>query len=146
MTEAARWAGILIEVSGLLQLGVALGSMAVPRLLHWNAELARLSPLIRQLFWTYAVYIFGTNLFFAGLSITMASSLAGGSRLSMALCSFVACYWAGRLVIQFFYFDKKALPKSGIYRYGEWLLVAGFAFFTVVYGGTAIAGYMGLLR
>ncbi|NBD24715.1 hypothetical protein [Paenibacillus glycinis] len=146
MTATAHWIEGWIKIAGMLQLGVAVGSLAVPRLLRWKEQLTRLRPLLGQIFWTYAAYIFVTNLFFAGLSLALASSLADGSRLSTAVCGFIACYWAGRLGIQFFYFDKRGLPIGGIYRYGEWLLVASFAFFAVVYGGVAFAGFAGLSR
>ncbi|MFC5405345.1 hypothetical protein [Cohnella soli] len=129
-TELIRWAGYL-------QLGVAVGSLAVPYLLQWRDELLSVRTLIKQVFWTYAAYIFCTNLFFAVLSICLAPSLTDGSGLAVAICLFITLYWGARLGIQFLYYDKKGIPNGGIYRYGEWLLSLCFVFFTIVYGGAA---------
>ena len=130
-SELIRWAGYL-------QLGVVVGSLAVPYLLQWRNELLSVRTLIKQVFWTYAAYIFCTNLFFAVLSIFLAPNLTDGTELATAICLFITLYWGARLVIQFFYFDKKGIPSGGIYRYGEWLLSLCFAFFTIVYGGAAL--------
>ncbi|TVY04183.1 hypothetical protein [Cohnella terricola] len=134
----------LIRLAGIMQLGVALGSLAVPYLLQWRSELSNVRLLTRQIFWTYAAYIFCTNLFFSVLSIFLAPKLADGTELSIAVNLFIALYWGARLGIQFFYFDKKGLPSSGIYRYGEWALTLCFAYFTLVFGGAALIGARGL--
>ncbi|WP_221226833.1 hypothetical protein [Paenibacillus baekrokdamisoli] len=134
----------LILLAGYMQLGVVIGSFAVPFLLNWRSELAAIRKLTRQVFWTYAAYVLGTNLFFAILSISLTSSLTDGSELATAMCSFIALYWAARLGIQFFYFDKKGLPSGGIYQIGEWLLVVCFLFFTIVYSGAAYVNGWGM--
>lgn len=136
--ELIRWAGVM-------QLGVVAGSLAVPYLLHWRQDLISVRALTRQVFWTYAAYIWFTNLFFAVLSIFLPSELIDGTALASAVCLFIALYWGARLGTQFFYFDKKGLPRGGIYRYGEWLLVLCFAFFAVVYGLAAILNMRGAI-
>ncbi|BBI31327.1 hypothetical protein [Cohnella abietis] len=144
MSQASRiWADLIIW-AGYMQLGVVVGSLAIPYLLQWRQELSSIRPLIRQVFWTYAAYILCTNLFMAILSIFLAPKLVDGSELSNAICIFITLYWGARIGIQFFYFDKKGLPSSGIYRYGEWLLILCFAFFTIVYGRVALISIWGM--
>ena len=53
-----------VFLAGLTQIAIAASSLAIPRLLHWREETAGLVPLTRQVFWTYAGYIFATNLAF----------------------------------------------------------------------------------
>jgi len=134
----------LIRLAGIMQLGVALGSLAVPYLLQWRSELSTVRLLTRQIFWTYAVYIFCTNLFFSILSIFLAPKLADGTELSTAMNLFIMLYWGARLGIQFFCFDKKGLPSGGIYRYGEWALILCFSYFTFLFGGATLIGVRGL--
>ena len=43
-------------LAGAGQLLLAAGSLAIPRLLRWSEQLAKVRPLTRQVFWTYAGY------------------------------------------------------------------------------------------
>ena len=56
--------------AGAAQLILVAASLAIPRWLNWQRDLAKLRPLTRQVFWTYAGYIWVTNLSF-GLVSTM---------------------------------------------------------------------------
>src|SRR5438552_3933801 len=64
----------LVFLAGLAQVLVASTSLAIPTVLRWREDTAKLRPLTRPVFWTYAGYIWATNLSF-GLQ-----SLAGGPR------------------------------------------------------------------
>ena len=59
----------VIVVAGVGQLALVLASLAIPRVLGWHRELMHLRPLTRQVFWTYAGYIWGTNLSFGLVSV-----------------------------------------------------------------------------
>ena len=52
----------LIWFAGLTLVGLVVGSLAIPRVLNWRAELSKVQPLIKQMFWTYAAYILVINL------------------------------------------------------------------------------------
>ena len=56
-----------VIAAGAGQLLLAAGSLAIPRVLRWREDVARLRPLTRQVFWTYAWYIWTTNVCFGGL-------------------------------------------------------------------------------
>src|SRR5262245_3841914 len=47
----------LLIAAGLGQLALAAASLAIPVILGWREETARMQPLTRQIFWTYAGYI-----------------------------------------------------------------------------------------
>ncbi|MCA9186677.1 MAG: hypothetical protein R3E01_20855 [Pirellulaceae bacterium] len=126
-----------IFFAGLGQLCLAAASLAIPRVLRWGEDLAQLRPLTRQVFWTYAAYIWGTNLFFGIVSIVMPDELANHSHLSTALCTFITLYWFARVVIQFTYFDRSEAPAGKLLVVAEWVLVALFVAFTAVYGCAA---------
>jgi uncharacterized membrane protein YjdF len=123
----------LIFTAGVFQIILIFASLAIPRLLNWKAELSKVSLIIRQIFWTYAGYILCMNLSFGLLSVFASAYLVDGSFLAKVITLFIGIYWATRIAIQFFYFDKKETPKGWIYVWGEVALVVLFIFLTGVY-------------
>ena len=124
----------LVRLAGIGQLALVLASpILIPRVLRWHDELALLRPLTRQIFWTYAAYILCFNLAFGLISTFAPSLLVDPSPLAVVVSGFIAVYWIGRILVQFFYYDRSAAPQGLIYAVGEWLLVGLFAYLGVVY-------------
>ena len=123
----------MVFVSGLVYLGLAAGSLAVPWLVNWPAELARLNRLTRQVFWVYGAYILASHVCFGLLSLLAPAALAGGTLLAAAVAAFIALWWAARLLIQFCLLDRRAVPPQAVYRFGEMALVCVFVVLTVIY-------------
>ena len=130
----------LLMLAGVGQIVLCLGSLFIPKLLNWKSELAKVSPLIRNIFWVYAAYILAINFLFGILSLFASSSLMDGSVLAKSMTAFIFLYWVSRLVIQFSGFSKHA-PTGKIYKVGEIGLVSGFVYFTLAY---ALAFYYNL--
>jgi len=65
---------VVIQLAGLGQIILVMASVAIPHCLDWNKGLAGLRPLLRQMFWTYAVYVTGVHLF-AGFSSSFLTEL-----------------------------------------------------------------------
>lgn len=122
----------LVFGAGLGQLALVVASLAIPRVLRWREDTARLRPLTRQVFWTYAIYIWATNLSFGLVSLRPAW-LLDGSPLAACVTGFIAAYWVGRLLIQFLYFDRSDAPQGLHVRLAEVALVTLFVFLAVVY-------------
>lgn len=129
----------LVFWAGVTQLGIALSSLALPRILGWREDTAQLQPLTRHVFWTYAAYIFATNLFFAGTSMFAPGLLADGSPLARLVCGFITAYWGGRVLIQVFAY-RGARPPGRFYLLAELAFLLAFVFLTAVYGTAALAG------
>jgi hypothetical protein len=134
MMIAVPWHGLLVG-AGAAQLILVVASLAIPRWLNWKYDLAKLRPLTRQVFWTYAAYIWATNLSFGLLSTFCPQLLLDRSPLATAVCLFIALYWGARVVIQFAYFDRTDAPKGPFFVVGEVVLVALFVGLTVLYSG-----------
>jgi hypothetical protein len=130
-------------LAGLGQLCLAMGSLAIPRLLRWPQELAGLRPLTREMFWVYALYIWCSHLAFALLSMLASDALIDGSLLAGCVTGFIAAWWGVRLTLQFTCLDRRSAPPGAIYRCGEVALVLCFVFFTVVYGFAAALNFGG---
>ena len=127
----------MVVFAGLGQLALALASLAIPRVLRWEEDTAKLRNLTRQVFWTYAGYIWATNVSFGLLSLLAPSALLDGSVLARAVCGFIAVYWGARLLIQFTYFDRSEAPRGLQYQVAEGALVLLFASLTAIYGAIA---------
>lgn len=130
MNQLSTW----VFLAGVGQLCLVLVSLAIPRVLRWSDDVAKLRPLTRQVFWTYAAYIWSTNLFFGVVSVAFPTELVAGGPVSFALTGFITLYWAARVGIQFVYFDRSDAPQGVIFIVGEWLLVGLFLLLTVIYG------------
>ena len=124
----------LVLLAGVGQIALALASLAIPRVLRFEEETAKLRPLLRQMFWTYAGYILCTNLSFGLLSALAPTWLLDGSPLAAAVTGFIAVYWGARVVLQFAWFDRSDAPPGAHVRLAEAALVLLFVFLTCVYG------------
>jgi hypothetical protein len=124
----------LLIAAGAGQLALAAASLGIPRQLGWREETARLTPLTRQVFWLYAVYILSFHVCFGLLSLLAPGWLLERSPLAAAVCGFIAVYWGARLVAQFAWFDREQMPKGARYRLAEAALVTLFVSLVAIYG------------
>ena len=129
---------ILLMVAGLGQLGLAAGSLAIPRVLGWREDTARLRPLTRQIFWTYAAYIWSFHVCFGLVSLLAPEWLLDRTPLAAAVCGFISVYWGARLVLQFTFLDRSEAPRGAVYVAAEIALVSLFAALTAVYGAALV--------
>lgn len=128
---------LLLILAGLGQLSLALGSLAIPNVLRWREDTAKLRPLTRQVFWTYASYIWTTNVLFGLISTFTPALLLDRSPLARVVNGYITAYWGARILVQFFYFDRSEAPPGWFYKIAEAALVALFVFLTAVYGYAA---------
>jgi hypothetical protein len=132
----ATWLPPLLRIAGIGQLVLIVASLAIPRILGWKEETAKLRPLTRQVFWTYAGYIWATNLGFGLLSALAPHWLLDQSGLAAAVTSFIAVYWIARFIIQFTYFDRHDIEGGtppALLIAGESALVSLFVLLALVY-------------
>lgn len=135
---------VLVQLAGVGQLALAAASLAIPAALGWRAEVAVLRRLTRQVFWTYAVYIWAINLSFGLLSTLAPHWLLESSGLAAAASGFIGAYWLARLILQLFCFDRAGLPSGRLIKLGELSLTMMFAYLSLVYGVLFLAHLGGL--
>ena len=131
-----------LQVAGISQLILCVGSLAIPRCLKWSERTAALIPLMRQMFFTYAVYILVSHLFFGIISFCLADDLLSGSAIGNALLLFMGSWWSGRLFCQFFYFDRNGIPETPFNKGAEVILVTLFIALVTLYWGTLVWNLM----
>ena len=124
----------LVFLAGIGHLIIVCASMSIPYLLNWREDLAKLRPLNREIFWTYAGYIFTTNLSLGLVSILAANDLVTKSSLALAISLYALFYWGVRLFIQLFIFDRVDIPQKFWYKTGDVMITLLFAYLTITYG------------
>ena len=129
----------LLVLAGASQLALALASLAIPRVLRWREETAKLRPLTRQVFWTYAGYIFSFHVAFGLLSALAPDRLLDGTPLARTVAGFIAVYWGVRFGLQLFCFDRSERPPGAFGKLAEAALTALFVGLTIVYTLVALA-------
>lgn len=131
---------LLLQIAGVLHLGLIVAGVMMPRVVNLRQHLAGLPPFIRQLFWVYYTFIGLCLVSFGLLTVTLAGTPAGGSDLARAVCAFLAIFWAVRLVAASFVFDLRPYLTSRFRRIGYQATNVAFAYLPVVYAWVAWKG------
>jgi hypothetical protein len=97
---------VAIWVAAGVQLAIATANLAVARTLGFRANLARLTPIVSQIFLVHAVYIVLVILWFGALCLIFAAQLASGDPLARFLTGGLAGFWGLRAIIQLTVYDK----------------------------------------
>ena len=127
----------LLILVGVGQIGLAVASLFLPRILRWDEETARLGPLTRRIFWVYGAYILGTNLCLGTLSVLAPHLLLERTPLARLVAAYAGTYWGARLVIQFVWF-RGAAPKGAFYALADWIVTLLFAAWAATYLAIAL--------
>jgi hypothetical protein len=125
---------LLLQVAGVMHLGLMSAGLLMPRVVDMRAHLADLPTFIRQLFWVYYAFIGLCLVGFSVITIVFADILASGSTLARALCVFFAVFWTLRLIVATFVFDMRPYLTSTARRLGYHALNIVFLYLPVVYG------------
>ncbi len=123
--------GLLFAGFGLFILTIA--SFWIPRVLNWKEKLGDLSPLMRELFWTYAAYILASHCFFAILSFGFRDWLLGGTPAAAAISGFICFWWTVRVYLQFFGFDLAEVEDTLFNRLAKHLLTLLFLYLMIIF-------------
>jgi len=121
--------------AGAVQLVIIAANFVLPKKLRCRENLARVSPMIREVFivhWVYIVLVLGI---FASLSFWFAPELAGTTRLGRYLSAVIAVFWLLRVPIQIFLYDPELRKQN---RVGDVIFLLAFSYLGVVFGVAAL--------
>jgi hypothetical protein len=124
---------LLLQIAGVLHLGLLCAGAVMPRAVNLRANLAALPPFIRRLFWVYYSFIALCLVSFGLITVTLAGTLAAGGNLAHAICAFLAVFWTIRLVAATFVFDVRPYLTSNLWRLGYHATNIVFIYLPVVY-------------
>jgi len=134
---------LLLQIAGVLHLGLAAAGALMPRVVRLREHLGLLPPFIRRLFLVYYSFIALSLVGFGALSFFCAEDLAGGGMLARGVCLFLVVFWSVRLFAAAFLFDVRPYLTNGWLRLGYHATNGVFLYLLAVYvlalwkGGTA---------
>ncbi len=124
-----------LQIGGYSLIALCIGSLWIPKMLGWKEKLTALTPLMRELWWTYSIYVWGSHIFFAVLTLGFGDWLLGGTSDAIAMSTFMMLWWGVRLYLQFFGFDFKETETSCFNRIAKHLLTLLFIGLVVLFAG-----------
>jgi hypothetical protein len=127
---AALW------IAGLVQLAIALANFVLPGKLRYRENLARVAPIIRQIFVVHSGYIVGIVLLFVTITFAFASELASGRGLGRFLAASLSLFWFCRIPLQLFYYDADLRRAN---RAGDVAITVALFFIASTYAWAALA-------
>ncbi|MEQ2009697.1 MAG: hypothetical protein ABMA26_23175 [Limisphaerales bacterium] len=131
---------LLLQLAATTHLGLLAAGLLMPGTVRLREHLAALPAFIRQLFWTYYVFI-GLCLVGFGLgTFLLADELAAGTPLARAVCGFLAVFWTLRLIVAHCVFDLRPYVTTRWHRVGLFLANSVFALLPFIYAWTAWRG------
>jgi len=125
---------LLLQIAGLLHLGLLCAGALMPRTVNLREHLASLPPFIRRLFFVYFAFIALLLASFGLITFFFADSLAAGTPLARALCLCLLVFWTARLGVAAFVFDVGPYLSNAFYRAGYHATNLVFAYLVAVYG------------
>ena len=124
-----------LRLAGALQIILALLHLAFPRRIHWKEELARLSPLNRQIFHVHTFFVCVVLVMIGALSLLAPETLLEPSRLSRLVLGGFATFWGLRLFCQWFVYDAALWRGQAFNTTMHVLCSLLWLYLTVVYVG-----------
>jgi hypothetical protein len=124
---------LLLQIAGLLHLGLLCAGLRMPAAVSLRAHLASLPPFIRRLFWVYYSFIGLCLVSFGCITFALARTLAAGGVLAKSLCAFFVVFWTLRLVAATFIFDLSPYLTNSYRRLGYHAINLVFVYLPIVY-------------
>ena len=124
--------------AGVMQSAILAANFALPKKLRCRENLARVSPMIREVFivhWLYIVLVIGI---FISLCFWFTSELAGASRLGRFLSAAMAGFWMLRVPIQLFIYDPEIRRQN---RFADITFLLIFSYLSVVFSAAALGAF-----
>ncbi|HEU0011135.1 MAG TPA: hypothetical protein VFT34_15060 [Verrucomicrobiae bacterium] len=125
---------LLLQIAGLLHLGLLCAGALMPRTVKLREHLATLPSFIRRLFFVYFAFIALLLASFGLITFFFADALAAGTPLAKALCLFLLVFWTARLGVAAFVFDVGPYLTNQFYRVGYQATNVAFVYLVAVYG------------
>lgn len=121
--------------AGVIQLIVIVANFILPKRLRCRENLARLSPMMREMFVVHWIYIVFVLTVFASLCFWFAPELAGANRLGRFLSAVMAAFWLPRVPIQLFFYDHIIRRQN---RLADVAFILAFSYLGVVFSVAAL--------
>jgi amino acid permease len=126
---------VALWLAASAQIAIAVANFVLPGKLQYRRNLARVSPIVRQIFVVHSGYIVGILIFFAALTFGFASELSSGRGLGRFLAASLSVFWLCRIPVQLFYYDP-AVRRAN--RLGDVAMTVALVFVACAYVSAAL--------
>jgi hypothetical protein len=126
-----------IQIAGALQFIIAAANFFAPAKLHYHENLAKVSPIIRQIFTVHSIYIVLVLIGLGLICLLFPSDLCGASALGKFLCGFLAIFWGLRVVLQFTYYDRTVKQENPL---GTFCFGISFIYLATIFAAATLFG------
>lgn len=131
---------MLLQIAGILHLGLLCAGAMMLRVSNMRVHAAKLPPFLERLFWVYFAFIAFCLVSFGLFTVAFAGTLAAGSDMARAACSFLAVFWTIRLLAAAFVFDVRPYLTNAFWRLGYHATNIVFIYLPAVYVYAALKG------
>lgn len=130
-----------LVVAGVLQLGLSILNLALPRGMKWSVELDRLPLLIKQVFYVHVLFISVTCATFAVMTLRFAAPMAAGEIPACRwLAGCIAAFWGIRTLVQVAYYSSSHWRGQPLRTLVHIFCLVIYASFATVYALAAVQG------
>jgi hypothetical protein len=126
---------LAIQLAGGLHLFVASANFILPGMLRYRENLARVPPIIRQIFRVHAFYIVFVLIGFGVICLWFPSELCGLNPLGRFVSGFLAVFWSVRVVVQLRVYDQTIKEEHPL---GNFVFCAVFFYLAVVFAAATL--------
>ena len=131
---------ICLRVAAVAQLAIAVLNVALPRLMRWTEDLARLPLLIREVFYVHVWFISVTLAIFGVMTLRFAGEIAAVTNpVCQWLAGAIGLFWGIRTVLQVTYY-------SGSHWRGRPVRTALHIALLATYGGLTLVYFLAAFR
>lgn len=130
-----RWIVMALWVAGGIEMAIFAANFYVPRKLEFRKGIAGAPRMIQQVFFVHAGYVAGVVLLFGLISFFFAPELASGAGLGRFLAAAICIFWACRVPLQVFYYDRVVRRAN---RAGDLAMTAALLYLAATYGVAAL--------
>ena len=123
----------LLQIAGLMHIGLAWAGATMPRTVKLAEHLKPLLPFIRNLVWVYYTFIALMLVSFGTLTFLFANQMAAGEPVARALCILMAVFWTMRLIAAVFFFDVRPYLTNWFYMVGYQATNIVFLYLVAIY-------------
>lgn len=124
----------LIWLAGAVQLAMVAMNAALPRYLKTKENLAKVEPIVRQVFYSHWIFVMLAVVIFSVPCFAFSADMAGESALGRYLSAALAVFWLLKLWIQFFRIDANFRHKN---RFANVPVAIGTLYLIAVFGAAA---------
>ena len=94
-----------IQFAGVILLCITTANFFAPKKMRWTVNLEKTEPVFRQVFILHCIFLLACIVAMAFLCLFKPYWLLEDG-LGKAIAAFMALFWGGRVLAQFFYYEK----------------------------------------